>query len=105
MNMIDYKHEGTKTQRHEENNNKNLIFLPTTLVANEIPHPSNLIPLFLLIYVRHVKHFNKVIRLGFIRNLLLLREFCCLNKVKIRFCYLDEIKINQITLKSQFRRN
>jgi len=58
MNMIDYKHEGTKTQRHEENNRKNLIFLPTTLVANEIPHPSNLIPLFL--YFRYVKHFNKV---------------------------------------------
>jgi len=81
MNMIDYKHEGTKAQRHEENK-KNLIFLPTTLVANEIPHPSNLIPLFL--YFRHVKHFNKVIRLDFIRNLLLLRELCCLNKVEIR---------------------
>ena len=53
---MDYKHEGTKTQRHEENK-KNLIFLPTTLVANEIPHLSNLIPLFL--YFRY-KHFNKV---------------------------------------------
>ena len=88
MDMISKTCVKNTTSRHCErseaiqNNKKKLIFLPTTLVANEIPYPSNLIPLFL--YFRYVKHFNKVIRSGFIRNLLLLREFCCSNKVGIR---------------------